>query len=250
MGHRGEPRADLRSQAERFAARLTNSVHAVAPGCEPFRALVVESPKGERVDVRQEPDTGVGLRVNGSVLLTLKVRYECSWDRAGMFLAVDESSVKVYAGAQASGEPLFRYEYVRRPGKDLPGAHMHVHAHRDAMTFTMSRVGDSTARARRRADSSSVPRMDELHFPLGGPRFRPCLEDILEMLVCELGVECSDAGRRVLADERERWRRSQIRTAVRDAPSEAAEVLKELKFRVKAPRRRAPADNAKRLREH
>lgn len=243
---------ELRDQAQQFADRLTASVHAIAQACEPFEVKAIQTSDGaERFAVMQEPDTGVPLTVAGDVLLTLKVQYMCAWDRARRFLAVDESKVKVYAGGQAQGEPLFRYEYVRHPRKDHPGAHIQIHAHRDGITHVMSKAGGSTKRARRRAGSDSVPRMSELHFPVGGPRYRPCLEDVLEMLVCELGVDCDSAGREALAIGREEWRRQQTRTVVRDAPDEAADALRLLGYRVRSPRRgKRPGDNITRLREH
>lgn len=243
---------ELREQAQQFADRLTTSVHAIARACEPFVVKALETGDGvERLAIMQEPDTGVPLTVAGDVLLTLKVQYMCAWDRARHFLAVNESKVKVYAGGQAQGEPLFRYEYVRHPRKDHPGAHIQIHAHRDGITHVMSRAGGSTKRARRRADSGSVPRMSELHFPVGGPRYRPCLEDVLEMLVCELGVDCDSAGREALATGREEWRRSQTRTVVRDAPDEAAAALRLLGYSVRSPTQaKRSGDNIVRLREH
>ena len=84
----------LVDQARRFATEISQTVHALVPGCAPFTAEAV----GSRFTVEQSPATGIPLRVGGRPLLTL-------------------------------------------------------------------------------------------HFPLGGSRFRPCLEDLLEMLVSELGVD-------------------------------------------------------------
>lgn len=241
--------ATLEEQAVQFAADLTAAVHAIAPTCEPFGALAMDSPEG-RFYVQQEPDTGVPLTVEGAALLTLKVAYRCTWDSSEQFLAVETSHVKVYAAAQARGEPLFRYEYVRKAGRDHPGAHLQVHAHRDGIAHVMSRAGRSTPRARRRADDAAVPAMSELHFPLGGARYRPCLEDVLEMLVCELGVDCPDGARQALAASREVWRRQQLRSAVRDAPADAAETLAALGYTLTPPGSGSPPDNLDRLREH
>ncbi len=239
----------LEAQARTFADALTAAVHAIAPMCEPFRAVAMESPAG-RFYVRQEPDTGIPLTVESAPLLTLKVRYSCTWDTSQRYLAVERSYVQVYAGAQASGEPLFRYDYLRAPGRDHPGAHLQVHAHRDGIAHVMSRAGRSTRRARRRADETAAPAMSELHFPVGGPRFRPCLEDVLEMLVCELGIDCPDGARETLWKSREAWRRQQLRSAVRDAPRDAAEVLAVLGYTVTPPSGGHPADNLDRLRDH
>ncbi|NMO88209.1 hypothetical protein [Actinomycetospora sp. TBRC 11914] len=74
--------------------------------------------------------------------------------------------------------------------------------------------------------------MSELHLPLGGPRFRPCLEDVLEMLVNEFGVECTPEGLTALRDAREQWRGVQLATATRDAPEHAIRALAELGYSV------------------
>lgn len=240
--------ASLAEQAQQFADRLTTSVHSVAARCAPFQATAVA--EALRCRVLQDPDTGIPLSVTGVPILTLKVSYDCTLDRQDRYLAVDGSKVSVYAGVKASGEPLFRYEYVRRMRADIPAAHLQIHAHRDAITFAMDRSGGGTRRARERRDSDAVPRLAELHFPLGGHRFRPCLEDVLEMLVEEFGVDCSPAGRETLRDGREQWRRRQVGTVVRDAPEEAIEVLADLGYQITFPEGAIPpAGNPHRLRD-
>lgn len=92
----------------------------------------------------------------------------------------------------------------------------------------MTRAGSGSPRgqqlAGRVAQGMAVPRMSDLHFPVGGSRFRPCLEDILDMLVRELGVDHQPGWRDALADGRERWRRMQTAAVVRDAPGEAIDA--------------------------
>jgi hypothetical protein len=74
--------------------------------------------------------------------------------------------------------------------------------------------------------------MSERHFPLGGPRFRPCLEDILEMFAVELRVDCSAEGREALRRGRVSWRSLQLATAVRDSPEVAVSTLRDLGYTV------------------
>lgn len=174
------------------------------------------------------------------------------WDSPGQYLAVDESAVKVYAGAKAAGEPLFRYEYLRAATGDVPGAHVQIHGHRDALTFVMTRAGVGSPRGQRLAgrvaQGAAVPQMSDLHFPVGGSRFRPSLEDVLDMLVRELGVDHEKGWREALAAGRERWRRMQIRAVVRDAPGEAVAALEHLGYEVRLPDGlSAPQDNFSRL---
>lgn len=222
----------LRLQAEAFAEDLTHTVAALVPGCDAFHAQVLGDRGGGRLVVSQSPDTGVPLKVDEEPLLTLKVSYFCSWDAPERYLAVDRSAIKVYAGPEARGEPLFRYEYERWPYPEMAGAHLQIRAHRDDMTWVMSNTGTGSRRGRARATKGTAPTMRELHFPVGGPRFRPCLEDVLEMLVVELGVDCTPEGRRALVDGRATWRQTQLATATRDNPAGAIDALRELGYTV------------------
>jgi len=224
--------APVEEQARAFAEELTSTVSALVPDVSPFRARALTAGTRERFAVRQEPDTGVPLLVGGQPLLTLKLTYECALDGADRYLAVDESQFWVYAGDKASGEPLLRYHYRRAAVDDVPSAHLHVHAHRDAISYVMARAGEGTPRGKRRARTTEVPHLYELHFPLGGHRFRPCLEDLLEMLVVEFGVDSTSAGMRSLRQGREEWRRKQLRSVVRDDPDEAAELLRSMGYSV------------------
>lgn len=245
----------LEAEAQRFAAELTDTVRAVVGDhVEAFRARAVHRPGLDRVSVHQEPRTGIPLTVDGAPLLTLTADYRCVWDSLRRFLAVDVSAIKVYAGAKADSEPLFRYEYARFASGDIPGAHVQIHGHRDALTFVMARSGTGSRRGQRLADRTAqgtgVPRMSDLHFPVGGSRFRPVLEDVLDMLVRELGVDHQDGWRDALADGRERWRRMQIAAVVRDAPEDAVAALAVLGYQIQLPDgTTTPPDNRDRLRE-
>lgn len=219
----------LQFDAQEFADELTATVRAVSPQCRPFSATSV----GNRVVVQQSPNIGIPLMVSESVLITLKVRYQCRWSDAGRFLTVDSSSISAFAGT-SDRQPIFRYEY-ERGARTVPAAHLHVHAHRDAFTYTMTKAGVSTARSERRAAGDQVPSLQEIHFPLGGHRFRPALEDVLEMLIDEFGVDHDGLARTKLAEGRKRWRLVQTRAAVRDAPEEAAETLRDLGYCVELP---------------
>ena len=242
----------LEAQARAFAESLTGTVRALVPDCAGFDASLLRDtrPGRERFWVRQDPSTGIPLCVDGEPILTLKVEYHCRLDGHSHWLAVDEAKVNVYAGPQAAKEPLFRYHYLRQGPGDLPAAHIHVHAHRDALSHVLGQSGTRTARGKARRRTDGIPRMADLHFPVGGHRFRPCLEDILEMLVSEFGVDHPDGALDALRLGRETWRRSQTRTVVRDAPEEAVDVLRSLGYRVLledgSP---APNGNPARLRE-
>jgi hypothetical protein len=246
--------SDLEGQAREFATDLTATLRdAFGPHVRPLHARALQTDGQPLVSVRQSPDTGIPLTVGGDPVLTLTMTYQCVWDTDKRFLAVNASTLKVYPGSRASGEPLFRYEYVRDVQSDQAGAHMHVHAHRDALTYVMTRCGSVTRSGkalREQIAEGKPPTTSQLHFPVGGARFRPCQEDILDMLVRQFGLDARPGWRESLAQGRERWRRTQTAAAVRDAPGAAVATLRRLGYEVRLPVGVAePADNFSRLHE-
>jgi hypothetical protein len=235
-----------------FAAQLTKTVQAAfGPSIPPFIAKAAQDDLRARVAVSQQPSTGIRLKVNGVERMVLLVEFWLCWDHAQRYAAVDDARFKVIA--LGSGEPLFRYEYMRAPESGQPCAHLHVHAHRDAVTYLMAVAGDGSPRGKRRRQSinrkETLPAMRELHFPLGGHRFRPCLEDVLYMLLDEFGVDAQSGACEALALGRQQWRTHQLAASVRDSPQVAARVLQELGYAVAWPEEpeAQPADRVDRL---
>ena len=164
------PRAgDLRVEAEKFANDWTNTVRAVVGAhVPPFVPVAKDTAVRAAVVVRQSGNDGIVLTVDSVPVLTLDASAHCIWDHRGSYLAVAESKFKVSAVGLAS-EPLFRYEFCRTPNRS-PMAHLHVHAHRDAVTFVMTRCGGASKRGRRRlldydrGTKGNLPVMAHLHF--------------------------------------------------------------------------------------
>ena len=77
--------------------------------------------------------------------------------------------------------------------------------------------------------------MSSLHIPVGGSRFRPCLEDFIQFLICECKFDSEPGWRKNVEVGRERWRRLQAAAVVRDVPEDAAKVLRRLEYTVEAP---------------
>lgn len=232
---------ELASLARDFAADLTRTVRAVVgPECPAFIADTPQTPLpsgSSAVVVRQSPAEGIVLRSGVDPLLTLTVEFRCAWDGHGSYLAVIWSRIAVFPREDVGREPLVRYEYDKAMRSGLPAAHLQVHGSHHALTEVMADAGVGTPRGRRRRASSAsgrVPALSQLHFPVGGHRFRPCLEDLLAVLIDEFGIDVPGGDRQAaldaLADGREDWRRSQVGAAVRDAPDEAVRVLRELGY--------------------
>lgn len=227
--------ARLRAQAAAFAADLHDVLRRVLAGDVPPLDVRWDERGQPSVVVAQEPESGIPLTVDGTTILRLRMSFHCTLDRTGRFLAVRSS--RVDATAEGTEEPLFRYDFDAATDERIPAAHLNVHGHRDELVFAMMAAG---ARLRGRARASDVrrgrvPRVATLHFPLGGHRFRPAFEDVLEMLVREFGLDTRDGWREALDEGRRRWREVQLRAAVRDDPGSAAAVLGDLGWSVAAP---------------
>jgi hypothetical protein len=237
---------ELASQVSRFAQGITETVQSVLGRREiSLQASVL----GDKFTISTPQGALIVLNAEGEPLLDLKVRYECGWDFPHRYMAVNAAEFHVLA--HGNRQPLFRYEFVKRSSDSVPTAHLQIHAHRDAFTWAMTAAGRRSKRAKQRAaDTLRVPpSMEEVHFPLGGRRFRPALEDLLQMLVEEFGIEAADGWKQRLESAREGWRRSQVQATIRDAPEIAAAALRDLGYAVTSPAV-VPSDNLDALRRY
>lgn len=230
-----EPDDRLVAEVSAFAEELAALVTGVFPPItDPFVARVAA---GERtlVLVEQDPADGLTLTADGAPFVRLMASFRCAWDHVGEFLSVRESTFAAYA--MTSDEPLFRYDFLSECDGHVPGAHLNVHAHRDEMVFALALAG-KRHRGRSRAATVAqgrVTRLATFHFPVGGPRFRPALEDVVEVLVREFGLDTNPGWEAVVRRGRNSWREKQLRAAVRDDPESAADTLRRLGYSVTWP---------------
>jgi hypothetical protein len=116
--------------------------------------------------------------------------------------------------------PLVRVDYRADMHSD-PIAHWQMHAEQGAFSHLLAR-----AHAVRPKVVASPHDLSSVHLPVGGERFRPCLEDFLQFLVEECGVDSLPSWEDAVLAGREQFRRRQARTIVRDAQEEAAAILR------------------------
>lgn len=202
-----------------------------------------------RVSVHPEGSQDIPLTIGERHSLSLITAFTCTWDHAQAFLAVRDA--KIHVTPADSGTPLFRYEFVHGMNPTSPAAHLHVHAHRDEFLFRLFMGQRGKAAARAKAVMGEVdkanPQLSDVHFPLGGPRMRPSLEDVLQMLKNEFEVDVQPGFQAVLDDSRARWRRRQIAASVRDAPQEAVRVLRAMGYTIASPTDGEPPERTDRL---
>ena len=126
------------------------------------------------------------------------------------FMTVTKST---YSIGTSATESAFRYDYVSNASNEYPDAHLHILGESERLA-ALVRAG------RRERDPS------RLHLPVGGRRFRPCLEDIIEFCIVEQLVEPQhDMWEEKLNAHRDRFYRRQLKAAVRQYPATARSVL-------------------------
>lgn len=229
-----DPDVDTRliEEVSGFADELSGLLTAVFPDLEVDFTALVSTGSSTLVIIEQAPPTGLTLCVDRKPLLALSTTYRCAWDHVGEYLAIEESTIGV--ALVGTEEPLFRYDFSRTSDGKVPGAHLNVHGHRDELVFALTQSG-RRQRGKSRSysmEKGKIPRLANLHLPLGGPRFRPSLEDVVEMVVREFGLDTTKDWQRAIRAGRARWREKQLSAAVRDDPETAAGVLRHLGYEV------------------
>ena len=221
----------LDALAAAFADDLTDLTRGVLGEDTPRFAVLN---MGARVRVSpiasDEREMRIPVSINGEPVLSLRVRFFCCWDGSSTFLATDQSDIHLhYAGIS---DPLIRFEYVR-DSKEPPGAHIQVHAHRDEMAYLL-RLADA-GRPKQGLRRRRLPRLSEMHLPVGGHRMRPALEDVLLFMKREFAIETAPGWRSVIEGRLKKWREIQLMSSVRDAPEAAAEALRAMGYTVQSP---------------
>ena len=212
-----------------FHKDLVESIEAFS-GTEPqFEFVQVGDALSVRLEQTNDDKPGlVPLLADGDKVLGVSITFRCTWDSSQEFLAIEKSSIGVYPLAELRRGPLFRVEYMRNSPSHLPCAHFHVHAHRDEFTHLLANGGSGSRVAKKRSERGVSERpayLSDFHFPTGGSRFRPILEDVLESLRVEFGLSTTDRWFARLAEARTMWRKKQLASAIRDSPREALRVL-------------------------
>ena len=175
------------------------------------------------------------MAVNGKCLIRVTADFECSWDSANQYLAIRRSTFGV--SLDGANVPLYRYDFIADGNGKVPVAQLNVHAHRDEMVHAMVMAArQHRGKSRDVAlERGKITHMADFHFPLGGHRFRPSLEDVLEGVVREFGADTKRGWEKAIARGRLAWREMQLKAAVRDNPAAAATMLEALGYRVDEP---------------
>lgn len=140
-------------------------------------------------------------------------------DPEGAYLAVAKSMYGLYLDEDFR-QMLVHWDYERDPSHPYPPAHVQVNGsceHFDDLTEAIRNAG---------RECPKRP-LGDLHFPVGGRRFRPTLEDIVEFLAVEGLAETRPDWERVVQEHRGGWEQRQLQAAVRRHPEVALAQLRE-----------------------
>ena len=135
------------------------------------------------------------------------------FDHEGLYLTDGRSAFGLY-GSGGTGELIARWDYNRNRTKH-PVAHIHVGGQAPILEALAVR-GVSTR-----------PELERHHFPVGGKRFRPCLEDVIEYAIREGLAEPHDGWRSAIDEHRNVFYQLQLKAAVRRDPESAADALRD-----------------------
>ena len=163
-----------------------------------------------------------------SSALLLKARYMVKLAGDREHLQVLSSTVGLWVdvtGGRKSHRPLIRLEYDRDTRSfDRPAAHVHLHANSPEMAWVYGSSG------------RSAPDLHALHFPVGGQRFRPTLEDFLLFLNREdIYKEFRSGWERSVKESLQDWERAQVNKTAQKYPGDTADALRELGYEVSLP---------------
>ncbi|MGV9253026.1 hypothetical protein [Streptomyces sp. NPDC003697] len=146
------------------------------------------------------------------VEMWMDISFQLRLDAEREHLMVHKSFFGVF-GSQAAKHGLFHYDYERDKADGYPDAHLQVYGASELFS-TLNDPRTDVGRS-----------FSQLHFPVGGKRFRPCLEDIIEFLVVERLVEARDGYEKILETGRENFRRNQLWAAMRRDPDAVAKFV-------------------------
>ena len=225
----------LRTSVQEFVSGLS----AVLVGAidTPARFEAANSSGNERAFVR--PVERHGTLAGGFALvratdapsapaLFLNAHYTVEMDPTGSRLRIATSMVGLWAdvtGGRKRPRPLVRVEYDRgQSGRGRAAAHVHLHANSPELAWMYGSSG------------RPAPDLHALHFPVGGRRFRPTLEEFLLFLDRENLFDNWKAGwRPKVVGSLEEWERRQARATARQFPAEAIGALETLGYSVTTP---------------
>lgn len=157
--------------------------------------------------------------------MMLKIEFSMVMDDEEEHLTVQRSTYGLFVQPNPGRgpRPVYRIEYDRN-ARNKPPAHVHFHAESLEFGWIYGSAGQP------------MPRMDEIHFPVGGSRFRPTVEEMLQFLDREgIYSDWKDGWQTAVETSLREWEERQVRATVRRHRDIAVEQLRSMNFVVHPP---------------
>lgn len=208
----------LASLANKFA----NDAKQLLDDCLPGPTIVAgEAFNSERKRFSFQLSKELKSKTSNATPALLEASYAMCENSSGKHLAVAASSFKICYRQSKKQPPIVRFEY-ERDAQNKPVSHFHFHSDSVALGLLLASTGQK----------DKAFQQQNIHFPMGGHRFRVCLEDVVELVIREFGVEAHEGWEQHVITGRKRFRESQKRAVIRSNPHLAVEVLRELGYDV------------------
>lgn len=213
--------SDLHSQASKLAQELTDTLNGTVTQHVRMRAVL-----RPRSTVGAVFTVGHGLTNQNPTQprpfpLSINLRKPRAWmnlsfqvrmDTENKFLTVHSSYCGIFIDEELK-KCLCHWDFERDKDR-YPSAHVQVYGTSPALE------------ALNEGDDRKRP-LEKLHIPVGGKRFRPCIEDVIEFLITERLAEGREGWQKRLEEGRNRYRRTQLLAAMRRHPDVVEEYLRE-----------------------
>jgi hypothetical protein len=213
-------RFDLRGQADKFADELTELFNRTVTRGIRIVAVTDKDARQARIGYGISPSD---LSAIGMIPLTLGRKpprlylgllYKMAPDEPGRYPMIVSSVMFLSPDSDGTGE-LLHYDYERDKADDYPEAHLQVCATSEEWQRAMQNYGPKGRPQKK------------LHLPVGGRRFRPCVEDLIEFLVREQLADGRKNWKKHVDEGRRGFEKRQLRAAVRRNPDIALAILRE-----------------------
>lgn len=219
------PGGDLQQLADEFGTAIGEVLDEVLNGFPGIDVTLADGSSRAQMTPRDSDDRGRWPLTEEASLAALQVNYTLTCNAKG-FLTVERSKFGIWIrGPRGKWRPIVRQEY-QRDNSTAPQAHVHFHGDSTELGWLLAHNGAECG--------------DEhaFHFPIGGIRFRPTVEDFLlflerECLWTDWRTKPSSSKRieQTFAD----WEEIQAKATARHHPSIVAEALRDEGWAVTPP---------------
>jgi len=163
-----------------------------------------------------------------STPLELGINFTVEMDNRNEYMQVCTSAFGLWIDVthgERKAKPIVRVEYDRHPIKrERASAHVHLHANSPELAWAYGSCGQT------------APNLHDLHFPVGGRRFRPSIEEFLLFLHREnIFTNYKACWKQEVLKSLEVWEERQARATARQFPEEVKKELERLGYTITNP---------------